>query len=58
MIDDSISYIKINRFSQTTFNEFELATQNLIGEGMDKMILDLKNPEVMFILQSKFRMHF
>ena len=31
MIDDSIGYIKINRFSQTTFNEFELATQNLIG---------------------------
>ena len=43
MIDDSIGYIKINRFSQTTFNEFELATQNLIGEGMDKMILDLRD---------------
>ena len=43
MIDDSIGYIKINRFSQTTFNEFELAIQNLIGEGMDKMILDLRD---------------
>ena len=43
MIDDFIGYIKINRFSQTTFNEFELATQNLIGEGMDKMILDLRD---------------
>ena len=45
MIDDSIGYIKINRFSQTTFNEFELAIQNLMDEGMDKMILDLRgNP--------------
>jgi len=43
MIDDSIGYIKINRFSQTTFNEFELAIQNLMGEGMDKMILDLRD---------------
>ena len=43
MIDDSIGYIKINRFSQTTFNEFELAIQNLMDEGMDKMILDLRD---------------
>ena len=43
MLNDSIGYLKINRFSQTTFNEFELATQNLIGEGMHKMILDLRD---------------
>ena len=43
MIDDSIGYIKINRFSQTTFDEFELAIQNLMGEGMNKMILDLRD---------------
>lgn len=43
MINDSIGYIKINRFSQTTFNEFELAIQNLMDEGMDKMILDLRD---------------
>ena len=43
MIDDSIGYIKINRFSQTTFNEFELAIQNLMGKGMNKMILDLRD---------------
>ena len=43
MIDDSIGYIKINRFSQTTFNEFELATKNLMSEGMKKMILDLRD---------------
>ena len=45
MLNDSIGYLKINRFSQTTFNEFELALKKLLSEGMRKMILDLRgNP--------------
>ena len=45
MLNNSIGYLKINRFSQTTFKEFELAIQSLLSEGMDKMILDLRgNP--------------
>ena len=45
MLNNSIGYLKINRFSQTTFDEFELAIQSLLSEGMDKMILDLRgNP--------------
>ena len=43
MLNDSIGYLKINRFSQTTFNEFELALKKLLSEGMHKMILDLRD---------------
>ena len=43
MINDSIGYLKINRFSQTTFNEFESALKKLLSEGMHKMILDLRD---------------
>ena len=43
MLNDSIGYLKINRFSQTTFNEFESALKKLLSEGMHKMILDLRD---------------
>lgn len=43
MLNDFIGYLKINRFSQTTFNEFESALKKLISEGMHKMILDLRD---------------
>ena len=36
MLNDSIGYLKINRFSQTTFNEFESALKKLLSEGMHK----------------------
>ena len=43
MLNDSIGYLKINRFSQTTFNEFESALKKLLSEGMHKIILDLRD---------------
>ena len=43
MLNDSIGYLKINRFSQTTYNEFESALKKLLSEGMHKMILDLRD---------------
>lgn len=42
MIDESIGYIRINKFSRTTFEEFAEHTAKLLGEGMQKMILDLR----------------
>ncbi|MCB0487285.1 MAG: S41 family peptidase [Cyclobacteriaceae bacterium] len=45
MIDQEIGYIKVSRFSQTTYSEFRQAMDKLKGEGMKKLILDLQgNP--------------
>lgn len=45
MIDSEIGYIKVNRFSQTTFEEFQQAMANLRKKGMKKLIVDLQgNP--------------
>ena len=43
MMEKTVGYLKINRFSQTTYNEFDLALDDLISQGMKKMILDLRN---------------
>ncbi|GHN00109.1 peptidase S41 [Cytophagales bacterium WSM2-2] len=45
MVDKEIGYIKISRFSQTTYNEFKQALDRLKNDGMKKLILDLQgNP--------------
>ncbi len=45
MIDSEIGYIKISRFSQTTYDEFQEALTKLKGNGMKKLVLDLQgNP--------------
>ncbi|SHM53209.1 carboxyl-terminal processing protease [Cyclobacterium lianum] len=45
MIDNSTGYIKITRFAANTHEEFRSALQELKGEGMDRLILDLQgNP--------------
>ena len=43
MIDDRIGYIKLNRFSFTTIDEFESALQKLKMYGIEDLILDLSN---------------
>jgi carboxyl-terminal processing protease len=43
MINDSIGYIRLNKFSETTYAEFMTATQKLLKEGMKCMILDLRD---------------
>jgi carboxyl-terminal processing protease len=40
---DDLGYIKINRFSETTYKEFEEALDKLIDEGITKLVLDLRN---------------
>lgn len=37
-----IGYIRLNRFSKTSLEEFTSAVSNLKGKGMDKLILDLR----------------
>ncbi|MEQ9590974.1 MAG: S41 family peptidase [Cyclobacteriaceae bacterium] len=45
MINPEIGYIKVSRFSQTTYKEFREAMEKLQSAGMKKLILDLQgNP--------------
>lgn len=45
MLDNEKGYIKISRFSATTYEEFKVALEELKQQGMKKLILDLQgNP--------------
>jgi carboxyl-terminal processing protease len=41
MIDEEVGYIKVSRFSATTYDEFKKALIGLNEKGMKKLILDL-----------------
>ena len=43
MINDTTGYIKLSKFSRTTFSEFSQASATLLGEGMKKLIFDLRD---------------
>ena len=43
MIADTVGYIRLNKFSETTYKEFMQATENLQKQGMKSMILDLRD---------------
>jgi len=43
MIDEKTGYIKVNRFSETTYDEFKKALASLKEKGMTQMVLDLRN---------------
>jgi carboxyl-terminal processing protease len=40
---DDLGYIKLNRFSETTYKEFESALDKLKDQGITKLVLDLRN---------------
>jgi carboxyl-terminal processing protease len=42
MVDDSVGYIKVSKFSATTYEEFSKAMDDLTGQGMTRLILDLR----------------
>lgn len=45
MVDDEIGYIKVSRFSETTYDEFKEKLKTLVDQGMKKLIVDLQgNP--------------
>ncbi len=45
MVDEQTGYIKLNRFSATTVDEFISALESLKGQGMKQLLLDLRgNP--------------
>lgn len=43
MVDGDIGYIKLSRFSETTYDEFKKATGKLKSQGMRKLVLDLRD---------------
>ena len=42
MIDEITGFIKVNRFSETTYSEFHDAVRRLKSEGMQRLVLDLR----------------
>jgi carboxyl-terminal processing protease len=42
MLDGQTGYIKLDRFAETTYDEFMLAVKKLRSEGMQRMVLDLR----------------
>ena len=43
MIDNRTGYIKLSKFTRTTFKEFKEATEKLMSQGMRKLIFDLRD---------------
>ena len=43
MLDEEIGYIKINRFSSQTYEEFMAGVENLHDEGMKDLVIDLRH---------------
>ncbi|MEX1062366.1 MAG: S41 family peptidase [Balneolaceae bacterium] len=43
MLDDRSGYIKINRFAATTHDEFMAAVEDLLNQGMDRIVVDFRN---------------
>lgn len=41
--DDKTGYIRVNRFAATTFSEFMEAMSKLDQQGMERLVLDLRN---------------
>lgn len=42
-INDSLGYIKVNRFAETTYDEFEETLKKLVKSGIQSLVLDLRN---------------
>ncbi|MDG1396773.1 MAG: S41 family peptidase [Polaribacter sp.] len=42
MLNDSIGYIKLDRFARNTYREFKSSLNNLIDDGMTDLVIDLR----------------
>ena len=43
MIDDKTGYLKLSKFSRTTYKEFKQATSKLLEAGMEHLVFDLRD---------------
>lgn len=53
MINEKTGYIQINRFSQTTYEEFQSALTRLVDQQMQHLILDLRGNPGGYLLPAK-----
>lgn len=42
MIDDTTGYIRLSKFTRTTYEEFSSASDKLLGQGMRRLVFDLR----------------
>ena len=42
MLNDSVGYIKLDRFARNTYREFKSSLNNLIDDGMTDLVIDLR----------------
>lgn len=52
MINDTTGYIKLSKFSRTTYTEVSLAAAELIARGMTKLVFDLRENSGGFLDQA------
>jgi carboxyl-terminal processing protease len=43
LFEPKTGYIKLNRFGENTYPEFQQSLEKLIGEGMERLVLDLRD---------------
>ena len=43
MLDDTTGYIKLSKFTRTTYKEFKQATSKLLDQGMTRLMFDLRD---------------
>jgi carboxyl-terminal processing protease len=52
MLDDDTGYLKISNFASTTYDEFMVAMTDLKSNGMQKLVLDLRNNPGGYLIQA------
>lgn len=52
MLDETTGYVKVSNFAATTYEEFLTAMANLDADGMEKLVLDLRNNPGGYLIQA------
>jgi carboxyl-terminal processing protease len=52
MIDETTGYLKISNFASTTYDEFMVAMGDLKSNGMQRLVLDLRNNPGGYLIQA------
>lgn len=52
MLDNETGYLKIGNFASTTYDEFMVAMNDLKSNGMQKLVLDLRNNPGGYLIQA------
>ena len=53
MINEKTGYVKINRFSQTTYEEFSSSLKSLVNQDLENLIIDLRGNPGGYLLPAK-----